>query len=55
MLFQPYLETCTHLASPLEDILDHVLPFLPHRVTLLHEELAEAHPVYFVCAEMGSL
>ena len=49
------LESGPHLASSLQYILDHVLALAPHCVALLHEELAEAHPVDLVCTEAGSL
>jgi len=48
-----YLEGTSHLASSLENILDHVLASAPHLVTLLQEVLAEAHPVDLVRVEGG--
>ena len=50
-----YLEGTSHLASSLENILDHVLASGPHLVTLLQEVLAEAHPVDLVRVEGGCL
>ena len=46
-----HLEAGAHLASPLEDVLDEVLAAAPHLVALLHEVLAEPHPVGAVRAE----
>ena len=46
-----HLEAGAHLASPLEDVLDEVLAPAPHLVALLHEVLAEPHPVGAVRAE----
>ena len=50
-----YLEGTSHLASSLENILDHVLASGPHLVTLLHEILTEAHPVDLIRGEGGGL
>ena len=50
-----HLEGTTHLAASLEDVLDHVLASPPHLVTLLHEILAESHPVDLVRAKGGRL
>ena len=50
-LFNPNLKVCSHLAAPLEDVLDHVLALGPHLVALLHEVFTEAHPVHLVRAE----
>ena len=46
-----HLEAGAHLAPPLEDVLDEVLAPPPHLVALLHEVLAEPHPVGAVRAE----
>ena len=50
-----HLEGAAHLPAPLEDVLDHVLAAAPHLVALLHEVLAEAHPVHPVGAEGSGL
>ena len=46
-----HLKAGAHLAPPLEDVLDEVLAAAPHLVALLHEVLAEPHPVGAVRAE----
>ena len=49
------LEASAHLTTSFEHILDHVLASPPHLVALVHEVLAEAHPVGPVRAEGGAL
>ncbi len=50
-----HLESIAHLATPLQDVLHHLLPPLPHGVALLHEELVESHLVPHVRVECGGL
>ena len=52
---KPNLKVCSHLAAPLEDILDHVLPLSPHLVALFLEVFTEPHPVHLVRAEGSGL